>query len=103
MRALGDDFRRAANLAAGDLDAVQIQIAVKIPIALDVPFFGIRALDGLDVLAQRTEDFQPGGCFVEVGHIKEFDVGDSATLNGKLFDGAGIFVKFHRHILRTPV
>lgn len=68
-----------------------------------VPFFGIRALDGLDVLAQRTEDFQPGGCFVEVGHIKEFDVGDSATLNGKLFDGAGIFVKFHRHILRTPV
>lgn len=28
---------------------------------------------------------------------------DSATLNGKLFDGAGIFVKFHRHILRTPV
>lgn len=92
VRALGDDFRRAANLAAGDLDAVQIQIAVKIPIALDVPFFGIRALDGLDVLAQRTEDFQPGGCFVEVGHIKEFDVGD-AFIN-KLTDGEGVNVIF---------
>ena len=28
---------------------------------------------------------------------------DSATLNSELFDGAGIFVKFHRHILRMPV
>lgn len=40
---------------------------------------------------------------VSAEDIKAFDVGDSATLNGKLFDGAGIFVKFHRHILRTPV
>lgn len=31
------------------------------------------------------------------------DVGDSATLKGKLFDGAGIFVKFHCHILQMPV
>lgn len=27
----------------------------------------------------------------------------SATLNSELFDGAGIFVKSHRHILRMPV
>lgn len=26
-----------------------------------------------------------------------------ATFNGKLLDGAGILVKFHRHILRMPV
>lgn len=71
--------------------------------ALDVPLFCIGALDGLNVLAERTEDFQSGWCFVEVGHIKEFDVGDPATFNGKLLDGAGILVKFHRHILRMPV
>lgn len=78
-------------------------IAVKVPITLDVPLFCIGALDGLNVLAERTEDFQSGWCFVEVGHIKEFDVGDPATFNGKLLDGAGILVKFHRHILRMPV
>lgn len=56
-----------------------------------------------DVLAERTEDFQSGWCFVEVGHIKEFDIGDSTAFNGKLLDGAGVFVKFHCHILQMPV
>ena len=46
---------------------------------------------------------QSGWCFVEVGHIKEFDIGDSAAFNGKLLDGTGVFVKFHCHILQMPV
>lgn len=103
VRALGDDFRRAANLTAGNLNAAQIQVAVKVPITLDVSLFGIGSLDGLNVLAERTEDFQSGWCFVEVGHIKEFDIGDSAAFNGKLLDGTGVFVKFHCHILQMPV
>lgn len=80
-----------------------IQVAVKVPITLDVSLFGIGSLDGLNVLAERTEDFQSGWCFVEVGHIKEFDIGDSAAFNGKLLDGTGVFVKFHCHILQMPV
>jgi len=103
VRALGDDFRRAANLTAGNFNAAQLQVAVKVPITLDVSLFGIGSLDGLNVLAERTEDFQSGWCFVEVGHIKEFDIGDSAAFNGKLLDGTGVFVKFHCHILQMPV
>ena len=34
---------------------------------------------------------------------KTFTIEDSTAFNGKLLDGAGVFVKFHCHILQMPV
>ena len=57
---------------------------------IDIKVDGLTAADSVGV------DVDPSSSAVA-------RAADSAAFNGKLLDGAGVFVKFHCHILQMPV
>ena len=59
VRRLGDNLCRPIA-PAGDLDAPQVQVVIKVEIVRDVPLFCIGALDIPDVFSEGTENLQPG-------------------------------------------